>query len=787
MGRRWSLSCCAVLVVVGSVGRGVVGSDGGLYDAVADRLVVEHLDATNFDAHVKSDAFGSPAWLVEPRHVFLKIDPADPSGTVGADERPLDSPTCIYMPTMCPLNHPHTSRCYTRGARNGAACRFIEFYAAWCGHCQRFSGPFKTFAKSIQPWKSWVRVGAIDCANVNNTDTCRDHNVSGFPTLKIFTAGTKVDAPDPPSFEGTRTLQGLRHAVATHLATVEPIAHQLRPLEASAMLTGLRQAPAHDELWVLTNASHGDNSTTPWAWELALDLRSQLRDATVPIRVVQGRGDDPANPFAMLAPHIAVTMPLGLAHLTAVSGAPQLTLVHQGDPRLIVPSKENTHYHAFRDSFIDAAATLGLVEARVINDAADAALRPPPPPPPAESAMAVGGTSRPGDLRDSMAAVFHALWQEVPIHRSISGPKLAALQKFVWMVARVMPLPPKGALDADLLVVFTLLSQRLMVAVKAHATVTSADYAGMLSEALAAGSAEAFDVTAAASTWYHCQGSRAPLRGYPCGLWTLFHTLVGVATVQGGDPSAIFDGIVGYVTHFFGCRECSENFLRETEVWAADEVPRTAYGSAVLFLWAVHNKANLRLGADPKATNNDPEHPKASFPSVAECPLCRVSDSSKRAVGDVAWNVSAVLEHLLTQYAVASRQQAGRVTIFPPRMIRQMSSAIRALNASTLYTVAATGSIHREVGSHILARSEEVTVHFTKTGAAGAGPIDRIVIAPRDARAESWLWRVWVVVLVAAGVCTVYFKLNPMAAARRHLGGKHSPLLPTAIRSKNID
>lgn len=72
----------------------------------------------------------------------------------------------------------------------------------------------------------------------------------------------------------------------------------------------------------------------------------------------------------------------------------------------------------------------------------------------------------------------------------------------------------------------------------------------------------------------------------------------------------------GYVKYFFGCRECSENFLkRSVHIEELVHSPRIG----VLFLWKAHNRANYFLAGD---LTEDPLHPKVQFPTSEQCPLC---------------------------------------------------------------------------------------------------------------------------------------------------------------------
>uniref|UniRef100_A0A8D0MLU0 Sulfhydryl oxidase n=1 Tax=Sus scrofa TaxID=9823 RepID=A0A8D0MLU0_PIG len=104
--------------------------------------------------------------------------------------------------------------------------------------------------------------------------------------------------------------------------------------------------------------------------------------------------------------------------------------------------------------------------------------------------------------------------------------------------------------------------------------------------------------------WVGCQGSRAELRGYPCSLWKLFHTLTVRAgthpdaldgTGFAGDPQAVLQVIRRYVRVFFGCKECAEHFEEMAEE-SMDSV-RTA-DQAVLWLWRKHNVVNSRLAGE---------------------------------------------------------------------------------------------------------------------------------------------------------------------------------------------
>lgn len=64
----------------------------------------------------------------------------------------------------------------------------VEFYAPWCGHCQRLAPEWKKVATNL---KGLVSVGAIDCDIENNKGLCAMYEIKGFPTIKVFSPELK--------------------------------------------------------------------------------------------------------------------------------------------------------------------------------------------------------------------------------------------------------------------------------------------------------------------------------------------------------------------------------------------------------------------------------------------------------------------------------------------------------------------------------------------------------------------------------------------------------------------
>ncbi|ELV13151.1 Sulfhydryl oxidase 2 [Tupaia chinensis] len=160
--------------------------------------------------------------------------------------------------------------------------------------------------------------------------------------------------------------------------------------------------------------------------------------------------------------------------------------------------------------------------------------------------------------------------------------------------------------------------------------------------------------------WVGCQGSRPELRGYPCSLWKLFHTLTVRASTHPqalagtgfeDDPQAVLQTVRRYVRSFFGCRDCADHF--EDMADASMASVKTA-DQAVLWLWRAHNVVSGRLAVEgppapapaPCHPSEDPKFPKVPWPSPDLCPACH-----EEVRGLDSWSESHVLAFLKRHYS----------------------------------------------------------------------------------------------------------------------------------------
>ncbi|MFT7813345.1 protein disulfide-isomerase A6 [Arapaima gigas] len=88
---------------------------------------------------------------------------------------------------------------------------FVEFYAPWCGHCQRLTADWKKVATAL---KGIVKVGAVDADQHKSLGS--QYGIRGFPTIKIFGANKNK----PEDYQGGRTSQAIVDAAMNALRSL---------------------------------------------------------------------------------------------------------------------------------------------------------------------------------------------------------------------------------------------------------------------------------------------------------------------------------------------------------------------------------------------------------------------------------------------------------------------------------------------------------------------------------------------------------------------------------------
>ncbi|KAG5886744.1 hypothetical protein JTB14_019442 [Gonioctena quinquepunctata] len=241
---------------------------------------------------------------------------------------------------------------------------------------------------------------------------------------------------------------------------------------------------------------------------------------------------------------------------------------------------------------------------------------------------------------DLETALRYSLKHEVGNSKQITGDKLKALLAFVNVLEKYFPFSKYGQLFLRELKDFLL----------QKSSVDGDDIRKMVELA----EREERQIFSTPQNWLACKGSSDKYRGYPCGLWKMFHYLTVNAAdytsgTKGSNPNIVLEAMHGYIKHFFGCAECSEHFQKMAKRREIFKV--SSWDEAVLWLWVAHNEVNKRLSGDQ---TEDPEYPKYQFPSSERCPRCYNKDET--------WNIPEVLQYIKHMYSSINVRYIGADT-----------------------------------------------------------------------------------------------------------------------------
>ncbi|KAG9299478.1 hypothetical protein G9A89_009431 [Geosiphon pyriformis] len=107
----------------------------------------------------------------------------------------------------------------------------VEFFAPWCGHCQKLVPEYKKVAENL---KGLAKVVAIDCDDDSNGALCAAYNVKGYPTIKLFPSQSVPDKKNPGAYtkkpkdyQGPRTAKAIVDFVLPEIPSfVQPITNK---------------------------------------------------------------------------------------------------------------------------------------------------------------------------------------------------------------------------------------------------------------------------------------------------------------------------------------------------------------------------------------------------------------------------------------------------------------------------------------------------------------------------------------------------------------------------------
>lgn len=503
----------------------------------------------------------------------------------------------------------------------------VEFYASWCGHCQRFAPIFDQFATDIYGWKDLVSVAAMDCAAEENAASCRKYEVQGYPTLKFFAPGTLDgdigvyrDSYDQSISsimnDAIDFIESLQKSEDSRIATYWP---NLIPFQTNGSDLQDLWTSSQNNSFTILFLEYGNSYTGAY---VMLDMAYKISTSNVSINMRRIQISDDGSDQDFLD---ELDLPFGQPGMVALNRDLNLLNITQDfsiSPRLRWRNaiedfiNENGGYinhinietSFIQDDDFDDEENIGQLEVTERDE--------------------VSRRRYTVFMSDMEHTIFYALSQEVSQHVVLEQDAIIALKSFAAVLHNFFP----GSME------MTEFLKDFYIWIHEQSQVTGEQVSNWISN----------NVTFETSDgWIGCKGSEDRFGGYPCGLWTLWHTLtVSQAYKSTGDPKMVMTAMKQYVQEFFGCRNCAEHFAQKIENGSLIERDINSYDDAILLLWKVHNQANLLLHNDP---SEDPLFPKKQFPTKRFCPECYVKGTKKPV-----FNETFTLEFLKNHYGTSS-------------------------------------------------------------------------------------------------------------------------------------
>ncbi|KAM3910973.1 sulfhydryl oxidase 2 [Leptodactylus fuscus] len=490
---------------------------------------------------------------------------------------------------------------------NSSSAWLLEFYSSWCGHCINYAPTWRDLASDVQDWNPAIRIGVLNCADEDNTAICKDYGVQFYPTFRFFGASVR-DFTQGENYkaEADREVQSVRHVIIDYLQSL-PAEHRpqacpvLQPISSGDITSLLKQKETHYTAIIF------ESEASYIGREVILDLMSfeniVVRRALNSDKAMMEKLGVVSVPSCYLiypnASHglINIVKPLRSvfsSHLKSLPGVRKKAGAHSALPEKL-PAEDKEKEVAWKD----------YDESKLYT-------------------------------ADLESALHYLLRVELATHQTLEGEKLKTFKDFITLLYKLFPGRPHVVKLLETL-------QEWLVSMPLDKIPYDAILDLVNNKMRISGIYLTNHVE-----WVGCQGSRTQLRGYPCSLWKLFHSLSVQAAQQPdalantefeGDALAVLKTLRRYIRDFFGCRECAQHF----EAMAKESVDsvKTA-DEAVLWLWRKHNVVNKRLAGAP---SEDPKSPKVEWPTPVLCPACH-----EEINGLHNWNEKEVLTFLKRHY-----------------------------------------------------------------------------------------------------------------------------------------
>jgi len=506
----------------------------------------------------------------------------------------------------------------------------VEFYSSWCGHCQQFAPTWRKLAFQMKNWKRYVNVGAINCAAEKNFDTCVAFGIHMYPTIKIYKPNWKrpLKAEEPtPTLDRIqkRKIETKNEKMGIIYEGTKKVEHIRRSLIDEIEKESKEQIP--EKAFDFASVEEIDKISTTPATYYYLFILFESSDSYIGKNLIL----DTTDSNSVLVKRVDFNNEI-LAKKFQITKEPSLVAVNleSKQPRILQTAGDTY------GNFVDALNTvMKVIEKGPVEKKKDEKDKEVTQKPQLESEV---------NQMDILSAVGYSLKREVP-KKNLDEHDLVALRHWVTMLAKCLPgrKPFKSFLNN--------LHQDLE-GLPDHHALTTEQYSKTLQKAQDDAGFQLIE-----DKWKSCEGSEIRYRGFPCGLWTVFHTLtVSCADLDSPDISGlnVLIGIRDFISKFFGCVYCRNHFEKMAKT-IRKEVQ--SHDDSILWLWKSHNMVNARLQKD---ASTDPVHPKIQFPPQSMCKECRSPSDDKQGmlvlepgynVEKTSWNKRVVLEFLKEHYS----------------------------------------------------------------------------------------------------------------------------------------
>jgi len=502
---------------------------------------------------------------------------------------------------------------------NSPSLWLVQFYNHWCGHCQRFAPTWKELANDVKSWSPFVKIAAVNCAD----QSCDRYQISGTPTIRIFNPNTPVNQMDSAYYGFNMQVQNNKEFY------VNNIVHNL------GQLTKDRPSFNLDYKWPVPSNNKAD-------LENLFQLESN--DVDFIVLLFDNDGLSVGKKIKLDMSAYKDTMAIYRYRMDN-SGAwgpmPYIKMVVIGQDGSVLETVDGWGNSYDRQR-------LGNILKSYIDGDKGFTSRPPPSP----STTVLTITKVPSMPKEDLVyqsdlekAVQYSLFTEISSQPMFDLAKKDALVLYIDSLLHYFP-NQSPEMEGFLKALIQWLRQWQ------YQVLTPEMFKAKANEL----SEKHLPFANTPAQWSEggCAGSSPEKRGYPCSLWTLFHTLMASAADK--DPAFSFHQIstvartmIGYISFFFSCRDCSRNF--QEHVTTAMYHPGTP-DQSLLWLWSIHNTANTMLAGDP---TEDPAAPKIVWPSNENCPTCRTNGfghqwAPMRAINGEVWNEAEVVKYLRFVY-----------------------------------------------------------------------------------------------------------------------------------------